>query len=197
MARLYAARSGSIRATPHPSSEGAWTAPSDTSPRIRLRRQSRRLGRQGGDSRHTACARHPHGRRRRHRSHRSLYLMVRLPHRGWLLDLDGTIYVGEALVPGAVETIAALRGDGRRVVFLSNKPLQTRADYAAKLTRLGVPAAAEDVINSSLVLARHLATLDVGAPVFVIGEPPLVAELTRSEEHTSELQSHHDLVCRL
>ena len=48
------------------------------------------------------------------------------------------------------------------MAFLSNKPLETRADYAAKLTRLGVPAAAEDVINSSLVLARHLATLDPG-----------------------------------
>ncbi|HEY3101589.1 MAG TPA: HAD-IIA family hydrolase [Methylomirabilota bacterium] len=93
------------------------------------------------------------------------------------MDLDGTVYLGEALVPGAAEAIAALRADGRRVVFLSNKPLQTRAEYAAKLTRLGVAAEAEDVINSSLVLARHLATLDAGAPVFVIGEPPLVAEL--------------------
>jgi len=80
-------------------------------------------------------------------------------------------------VPGADDTIAALRRDGRRVAFLSNKPLETRADYARKLTRLGVPAAADDVVNSSLVLARHLRTLDAGAPVFVIGEPPLVAEL--------------------
>jgi arabinose operon protein AraL len=102
---------------------------------------------------------------------------VRLPHTGWLFDLDGTVYLGDALVAGAAETIAALRADGRRVAFLSNKPLQTRADYAAKLTRLGVPAAAEDVINSSLVLARHLAGLDPGAPLFVIGEPPLAAEL--------------------
>jgi NagD protein len=102
---------------------------------------------------------------------------IKLPHRGWLFDLDGTIYLGEALVPGAAETIAALRSAGRRVAFLSNKPLETRADYARKLTRLGVPAAADDVVNSSLVLARHLATLDPGAPVFVIGEPPLVAEL--------------------
>src|SRR5438105_12430934 len=117
-------------------------------------------------------------------------MTVRLPHRGWLFDLDGTVYLGEALIPGAAETLAALRADGRRVAFLSNKPLQTRADYAAKLTRLGVPAAAEDVINSSLVLARHLATLDPGAPVFAIGED-------RSEEHTSELQSRVDLVCRL
>ncbi|MBI5628259.1 MAG: HAD-IIA family hydrolase, partial [Candidatus Rokubacteria bacterium] len=75
------------------------------------------------------------------------------------------------------EAIAALRQSGRRVVFLSNKPLQTRADYAAKLSRLGVPAAADDVINSSLVLARHLHGLDPGAPVFVIGEPPMIAEM--------------------
>ena len=61
-----------------------------------------------------------------------------------------------ALIPGAAEAVAALRADGRRVGFLSNKPLQTREDYAAKLSRLGVPASADDVINSSLVLARHL-----------------------------------------
>jgi len=58
-------------------------------------------------------------------------LTIRLPHRGWLFDLDGTVYLGEALIPGAAETLAALRADGRRVAFLSNKPLQTRADYAA------------------------------------------------------------------
>jgi phosphoglycolate/pyridoxal phosphate phosphatase family enzyme len=102
---------------------------------------------------------------------------VRLPHRGWLFDLDGTVYRGDQLIPGADETIAALRADGRRVAFLSNKPLQTRDDYARKLTRLGVPASPDDVVNSSLVLARHLRRLDPGAPVFVIGEPPLVAEL--------------------
>ena len=112
----------------------------------------------------------------------------RLPHRGWLFDLDGTVYRGEALIPGAAETLAALRAAGRRVAFLSNKPLQTRADYAAKLTRLGVPAAAEDVVNSSLVLARHLATLDPGAPVFVIGEPPLVSELAA---HGFEVRADH------
>lgn len=102
---------------------------------------------------------------------------IRLPHRGWLLDLDGTVYLGERLIPGADVAIAALRAAGRRVAFLSNKPLWSRADYAAKLTRLGVPAEPADVVTSAAVLARHLAALDPGAPVFVIGEPPLVAEL--------------------
>ena len=107
--------------------------------------------------------------------------------RGWLFDLDGTIYRGENLIPGADRVVAALRNDGRRVAFLSNKPLETRADYARKLTRLGIPTTAEDVINSSLVLARYLAKLDPGAPVFVIGEPPLIAEL---EAHGFEVR--HD-----
>ena len=62
-------------------------------------------------------------------------MAVRFPYRGWLFDLDGTVYLGEALIPGAAEAIAALRADGRRVGFLSNKPLQTREDYAAKLSR--------------------------------------------------------------
>lgn len=104
-------------------------------------------------------------------------MAVRFPYRGWLFDLDGTVYLGERLIPGAGEVVAELRRAGRRVAFLSNKPLQTRGDYALKLTRLGVPAAPDDVINSSLVLARHLRALDPGAPVFVIGEPPMIAEM--------------------
>ena len=104
-------------------------------------------------------------------------MVPKLPYRGWLFDLDGTIYLGERLIPGADATVAALRAAGRRVAFLSNKPLQTRAEYAAKLTHLGVPAAPDDVINSSLVLARYLRDRDPGAPVFVIGEPPMLEEM--------------------
>src|SRR5262245_12345694 len=111
-----------------------------------------------------------------------------LPHGGWLFDLDGTVYLGESLIPGAEQTIAALRAAGRRVAFLSNKPLQTRADYARKLTRLGIPTGEDDVVNSSLVLARHLAELDPLAPVFVIGEPPLIAELSA---HGFEVRGDH------
>jgi len=102
---------------------------------------------------------------------------VRYPYRGWLLDLDGTVYLGERLIAGASEAIRALRDNGRRVAFLSNKPIETRADYAKKLTRLGVSAEADHVINSSLVLARHLRAIDPGAPVFVIGEAPMLAEM--------------------
>jgi phosphoglycolate/pyridoxal phosphate phosphatase family enzyme len=104
----------------------------------------------------------------------------RFPYRGFIFDLDGTVYLGERLLPGAKAVIPALRADGRRVCFLSNKPIQSREEYAAKLTRLGVPAEVDEVINSSYVVARYLAREAPGARCFVIGEPPLIAELARA-----------------
>jgi arabinose operon protein AraL len=99
---------------------------------------------------------------------------------GYIFDLDGTVYLGERLLPGAAEAIATLRARGAGVVFLSNKPIQRREAYAAKLERLGIPVAREDVINSSLVLARRLAREAPGARVFAIGEPPLLEELAEA-----------------
>jgi len=96
---------------------------------------------------------------------------------GYVFDLDGTVYLGDALLPGVRRTIETLRSAGSRVVFLSNKPLQTRADYAAKLTRLSIPTSPDEVVNSSWVLTRWLEREAPGATLFVIGEPPLLAEL--------------------
>ncbi|MBM4308757.1 MAG: HAD family hydrolase, partial [Deltaproteobacteria bacterium] len=59
--------------------------------------------------------------------------------KGFIFDLDGTVYLSDRLIPGADKVIQKLRETGRKVVFLSNKPLQTREDYASKLTRLGIP----------------------------------------------------------
>jgi NagD protein len=91
----------------------------------------------------------------------------------YIFDLDGTVYLGEALLPTAGETISRLRALGRRTVFLSNNPTRTREDYAAKLTRLGLPTPVEDIINSSLVMADFLRRRLPGARLFVVGEEPL------------------------
>ncbi|MGD2177535.1 MAG: HAD-IIA family hydrolase [Anaerolineae bacterium] len=106
--------------------------------------------------------------------------MLRTPrelYEGYIFDLDGTIYLGDALLPTVAETITRLRGLGRRTVFLSNNPTQTRYDYAAKLSRLGLLTPAGDVINSSLVMADFLRRLLPGARLFVVGEAPLRQEL--------------------
>ena len=100
--------------------------------------------------------------------------------KGFIFDLDGTVYLGEKLLPGADQVIHLLRERGCKVVFLSNKPIQTRENYAEKLTRLGIPTIPEEVINSSFVMTRYLAKHAPGARLFVVGEKPFIAELERA-----------------
>lgn len=96
---------------------------------------------------------------------------------GYIFDLDGTVYLGEELLPGAGEAIATLRARGKRMVFLSNNPSHTRDAYADKLTRLGLPTAAADIINSSVVMVDFLRRQMPGARLFVVGEAALCGEL--------------------
>ncbi len=96
---------------------------------------------------------------------------------GFIFDLDGTVYLGEASLPGAVESIAELRRRGKRVLFVSNKPLYPRQTYAQKLSRLGIPAQPDDVITSAFVLGYHLARTEPNLRLYVIGETNLLNEL--------------------
>jgi NagD protein len=115
-----------------------------------------------------------------------------LQYSGYIFDLDGTIYLSERLIPGAREVIEKLRVSSKKIVFLSNKPLQTREDYAAKLTRLGIPTAADEVINSSRVMAKWLAKQAPRAVIYVIGEPSFIEEMAqegfRISERAEEIQ---------
>jgi NagD protein len=113
---------------------------------------------------------------------------------GYIFDLDGTVYLGEALLPGAGEAIGALRRAGRRVVFLSNNPTRTGTQYAAKLTRLGLPTAPSEVINSSQVMVRWLLGAAPGARVFVVGEQPLKDELAAAGFPLMERADEVDVV---
>jgi HAD superfamily hydrolase (TIGR01450 family) len=105
---------------------------------------------------------------------------VRAPDRffgGYVFDLDGTVYLGEELLPEAKETLAALK-ERSSVVYLTNKPLETPADYAAKLTRLGVETGAEEIISSTDSLLLYLGRHAPEARLFVVGERPLIRLLS-------------------
>ena len=109
---------------------------------------------------------------------------------GYIFDLDGTVYLGEALLPTAGETLRVLRARGLRTIFISNNPTHAREDYATKLTRLGVPTSVEDILTSSLVLVDFLKRRMPGARLFVVGEEPLCEELRRSGFELTE-QAHN------
>ncbi len=100
--------------------------------------------------------------------------------KGFIFDLDGTVYLSDRLIPGADRVIRRLRKSERKVVYLSNKPVQTREDYAAKLTRLGIPTRPEEVVNSTLVMINYLKREAPRARVYVVGEPPFVDEVKRA-----------------
>lgn len=99
---------------------------------------------------------------------------------GYLFDLDGTVYRGSILTPGAREALTVLHNRGRKVAFLSNKPLYSRQDYLKKLYKMGVHAKEEEIVTSAKVLAQNLAREAPGAKVFAIGELPLLQELCRA-----------------
>lgn len=95
----------------------------------------------------------------------------------YIFDLDGTVYLGNEILPGAREAITSLRAAGKRILFVSNNPVHSRAAYAAKLERLGLPTPVTDILNSSAVLVNFLIRKLPAARVFVCGEAPLLDEL--------------------
>lgn len=99
---------------------------------------------------------------------------LRRPERffdGYALDLDGTVYLGDALLPGAAETVARIRAAGSRLVFLTNNPLRPAASYAEQLSGLGIPAAEADVVTPLGVLTAYLSRRHPGAAVLTVAEP--------------------------
>ncbi len=99
---------------------------------------------------------------------------------GYAFDLDGTLYIDDVLLPGATEVISTIRSGGGRVAFVTNKPLETAAEYAAKLTRLGVPAEPGDVVTSIDALVLYMWGRHRQARVMPIAEPPVMVALVEA-----------------
>jgi NagD protein len=115
-------------------------------------------------------------------------------YEAYIFDLDGTVYLGDSLLPTAGETISRLRQMGKRTVFLSNNPTNTREAYAAKLTRLGLPTPVSDVVNSSYVMVDFLRQTLPEAQLFVVGEASLRDELMAAGFELTEDAARIDVV---
>ena len=87
-----------------------------------------------------------------------------------LLDLDGTVYLGAAAIPGAAEALRKAAAASMRLAYVTNNASRTPAAIAALLTSFGVSATPGDVVTSAQAAARMLAErLPPGAPVLVVG----------------------------
>lgn len=112
----------------------------------------------------------------------------------YVLDLDGTVYLGEELLPGAARAIEQLRARGRVVRFLSNNPTKDPQMYARKLSRLGVPTRVDEVVNTVTTMTRWLLDNARDAVVYPISEPPLVRALQRAGIRMSNDPAQIDIV---
>jgi HAD superfamily hydrolase (TIGR01457 family) len=96
--------------------------------------------------------------------------------RGFLLDMDGTFYLGDQLLEGALRFIDLLHNQKKEFLFLTNNSSKHRRQYAEKINRLGLPITEESVLTSGEATALYLREQHPGANLFLVGTPSLEAE---------------------
>lgn len=99
--------------------------------------------------------------------------------RCFLLDMDGTFYLGDRLIDGSLDFLEAVRRTGRDAWFLTNNSSKSASAYVEKLTRMGVPEPfRHQVITSGHAAARYLLEHFPGGRGYLLGNEVLRAELT-------------------
>ena len=96
----------------------------------------------------------------------------------FLLDMDGTLYLGDRLFDGTAEFLDWTRRTGRRYIFLTNNSSKGVTDYVRKLARLGIEANANDFLTSVQVTVQYLQTRYAGKKLYVLGTQSFFTELS-------------------
>ncbi|MEG2595004.1 MAG: HAD-IIA family hydrolase [Ruthenibacterium sp.] len=91
----------------------------------------------------------------------------------FLLDLDGTFYLDDILLPGAAEFLQICRENGIAFSFLTNNSSKSKEDYLAKLHKLGVAVGTEVIYTSGDAMLRYLAENQFGKELLLIGTESL------------------------
>lgn len=91
---------------------------------------------------------------------------------GLLVDLDGVVWIGREMVPGAVEALSRMLADRKEIVFVTNNSVKRPAEYASRLRDAGIEVADDRVLTGGVATARLAAErVGPGATAFVIGAP--------------------------
>ena len=90
-----------------------------------------------------------------------------------ILDLDGTVWVGESATPRAPDAIAAIRAAGMGLAFVTNDGGRSPEEYVRKLWSIGCTASANEVVSVGSAIQFVLAEREPGAGVYVIGSPAI------------------------
>jgi NagD protein len=96
---------------------------------------------------------------------------------GYLIDMDGVLYRGRDVIPGAADFIEQLRDRDIPFRLLTNNSQRTRRDVMAKLARMGIAVEEEHIYTSAMATARFVAEQKPAGTAFVIGEGGLLTAL--------------------
>lgn len=117
-----------------------------------------------------------------------------MEYEGVVVDLDGTVYRGDAVLDGAREALATLRERGLGVLFVTNNPTRSPAGYVEKLAGLGIEADEREVVSAGTVTATYLADEHPGAATFVVGSDGLHDQLATADVVVTEAHDDADIV---
>ena len=95
----------------------------------------------------------------------------------FLFDMDGTLYLGDEVYPGAIDLMEDLPRLGKRYIYLTNNSSRSFSDYVERLRDLGFPCTEEDVFTSSMACGRYLLETHPNATVYVAGTRTFYREL--------------------
>lgn len=111
-------------------------------------------------------------------------------------DLDGTILLGNELLPGAREIIDFIRKENKKVQFITNSPTKTRMDCMYRLHTLGIASDVEEIFTTAYISALYFAKSFPESTVFIVGEEAINEEFERlSVKMTDDpLEANHVLV---
>lgn len=104
----------------------------------------------------------------------------------FLFDLDGTVYMGDNPIEGAVETLARLTAIGKKVIFLTNNSSKDKREYVKKISAMGYPVDLWQIVTSTMATIQYLHTRRPGKSVYPIGTPTFVQEIKDASIAISE-----------
>jgi 4-nitrophenyl phosphatase len=96
---------------------------------------------------------------------------------GAIVDLDGTVYRDDELLPGAPEGVATLRRAGLSLCFFSNNPTRDGEEYVAHLQELGIDARDGEACSAGVATTRYLRAHHADDVVMLVGSAALADQL--------------------
>ncbi|MBQ8851071.1 MAG: HAD-IIA family hydrolase [Oscillibacter sp.] len=91
----------------------------------------------------------------------------------FVLDMDGTFYLGEGILPGALEFLSAVKEAGKDYLFFTNNSSKAPEDYIRKLAGMDCHITRDQIMTSGDVTIRYLNTHHAGKTVYLVGTPAL------------------------